>query len=102
LHRTISCRALIGRTHNLIRVAAAIQERKTMTRVLIVDDEPQIRRILLVMLGGQGFEAAEAGSGEEALEICKPFKPDVILLDVSLPGMNGLATLQALLQEDHH
>jgi DNA-binding NtrC family response regulator len=71
-----------------------------MARVLIVDDEPQIRRILLLMLAKHGFETAQACSGEEAVEIREKFKPDVVLLDVSMPGMNGLETLQVLIEQD--
>ena len=71
-----------------------------MVRILIVDDEQQIRRILSVMLTEHGFEVAEAESGEQALAIRQAFHPNIVLLDVNLPGMDGLATLRALLEED--
>src|SRR5262245_12874454 len=67
-----------------------------MLRILVVDDEPQIRRILSVLLSDNGFEVAEAESGEEALAVAEKFRPDVALLDINMPGMDGLAVLRAL------
>src|SRR5215510_1409971 len=69
-----------------------------MSGILIVDDEPQIRRILSVLLSDNGFEVAEAESGEQALELAQEFRPDIALLDVNMPGMDGLALLRALLK----
>lgn len=69
-------------------------------RVLVVDDEPQIRRILSLMLAEHGFEVAEADSGELALARLAEFHPQIVLLDVNLPGSGGLATLAALLERD--
>jgi DNA-binding NtrC family response regulator len=71
-----------------------------MTKILVVDDEPQIRRILTVMLSENGYEVAEAQSGEQALVIEKDFRANLVLLDVSMPGMDGLTTLGALLEQD--
>src|SRR5262249_32766971 len=68
-----------------------------MAGILIVDDEPQIRRILSLLLLDNGFEVAEAESGEQALAVSEKFRPDIALLDVNMPGMGGLAVLRALL-----
>jgi DNA-binding NtrC family response regulator len=68
-----------------------------MAKVLIVDDEPQIRRILTILLSENGFEVAEAESGEQAIEVSREFRSDIALVDISLPGMDGLATLRTLL-----
>jgi DNA-binding NtrC family response regulator len=67
-----------------------------MAKILIVDDEPQIRRILAALLKDNGFEVAEAESGEHALMIAEKFHPDLALLDISMSGMDGLAVLRAL------
>jgi nitrogen regulation protein NR(I) len=69
-----------------------------MSSILIVDDEPQIRRILSVLLSENGFEVAEAESGEQGLAVAQEFRPDIALLDVNMPGMDGLALLRALLR----
>ncbi len=58
-------------------------------RVLVVDDEPLIRNFLRTGLRYEGFEIAEAESGDEALEIAASFRPDLVILDVMLPGMDG-------------
>ena len=59
-------------------------------RILVVDDEPQIRRVLLATLTAQGYEVFVARSGEEALEALRTRGVDLILLDVNMPGMGGL------------
>ena len=59
-------------------------------RILIVDDEPQIRRILRTTLIGAGYEVEDARTGEEASGKAVRFRPDLILLDINMPGMNGL------------
>ncbi len=59
-------------------------------RILVVDDEIEIVRALQRSLTAYGFEVFTAGSGEEALEAISHHRPDVILLDLGLPGMSGL------------
>jgi two-component system, OmpR family, KDP operon response regulator KdpE len=59
-------------------------------RILIVDDEPQIRRVLRTTLSSQGYTVAEAKNGDEALEQIREERPDLILLDVNMPGRSGL------------
>jgi two-component system, OmpR family, KDP operon response regulator KdpE len=58
--------------------------------ILIVDDEPQIRRALRLTLSGRGYEVMEAKNGQEAIETVLRERPDVILLDVNMPDMSGL------------
>jgi two-component system KDP operon response regulator KdpE len=65
-------------------------------RILVVDDEPQIRRIMRMTLTGAGYEIDDAKTGEEALEKVRAFRPDLILLDMNMPGMGGLAACRAL------
>jgi two-component system, OmpR family, KDP operon response regulator KdpE len=59
-------------------------------RILVVDDDPQIRRVLKVTLSGQGFEVDDAKSGEAALEKLRDARFDLVLLDINMPGMSGL------------
>jgi two-component system, OmpR family, KDP operon response regulator KdpE len=59
-------------------------------KILIVDDEPQIRRVFKTALSTDGYEVSEAKSAEEAFEKIRQERFDLILLDVNLPGMNGL------------
>ncbi|MET9286978.1 response regulator transcription factor [Nocardia beijingensis] len=65
-------------------------------RVLIVDDEPMIIELLAVSLRFQGFEVATALSGTEALDRVRTFRPDALILDVMMPGMDGFGMLRRL------
>jgi two-component system, OmpR family, KDP operon response regulator KdpE len=65
-------------------------------RILVVDDEPQIRRILRTTLTAAGYEVDDSRSGEEALEKVREFLPDLVLLDINMPGIGGLAACRAL------
>ena len=66
------------------------------TKILIVDDEPQIRRVLRTTLVSQGYTVAEAKGGDEALEQFREERPDLILLDVNMPGRSGLDVCQEI------
>jgi DNA-binding response OmpR family regulator len=59
-------------------------------RILIVDDEPHIRRILRVALAAKRYEVTEAESGEDALTLMHSGKCDLLLLDINMPGITGL------------
>src|SRR3954451_15656800 len=72
---------------------------KTDPRVLIVEDEPRMRELLLRAVGGWGFEASAARSGEEALRQAAEHPPHIALLDLDLPGMSGLETFEQLRQK---
>ncbi len=63
-------------------------------RVLIADDEPHIRRILQFLLQNEGFEVHLAEDGAKAVEAVSSWKPDLVLLDVMMPHMDGFAVLQ--------
>ena len=65
-------------------------------RVLVVDDEVEMQRALKTGLSYHDFDVRVVGSGEEALREAAGWRPDVILLDLGLPGMDGFATLRAL------
>jgi CheY-like chemotaxis protein len=68
----------------------------TLPRILIVDDERRNRQLLEVMLGGEGYELTSATSGAEALEMVAAHAPNLILLDVMMPGMNGYEVAASL------
>jgi two-component system KDP operon response regulator KdpE len=65
-------------------------------RVLVVDDEPQLRRIMRTTLTAVGYEVDDAKTGEEALEKLREFRPDLVLLDINMPGMGGLAACRQI------
>ncbi len=67
-----------------------------MATILIVDDERPIRRILSVLLAESHHRSIEVGSGEEALAALAETRPDLVLLDLRLPGMDGLETLKRM------
>lgn len=65
-------------------------------RILVVDDEPQIRRIMRTALTTAGYEVEDAKTGEEALAKVRDYRPDLVLLDINMPGMGGLAACREL------
>jgi two-component system KDP operon response regulator KdpE len=62
----------------------------TRPHILVVDDEPQITRVLRTTLNAQGYEIRVANDGETALEIVKDFAPDLVITDLAMPNMNGI------------
>jgi len=64
--------------------------------ILVVDDEPQIRRVLRSTLTTQGYVITEAKTGEEALEALRKERPDLVLLDMNMPGMGGIETCREI------
>ncbi len=67
-----------------------------MTRILVVDDEPQIRKALSVNLRARGYEVDVAASGEEALTLAAANHPELVLLDIGLPGIDGIEVVEGL------
>lgn len=70
--------------------------RQAEARLLVVDDEPNIVELLSASLRFAGFEVATATNGQEALTVARSFRPDLALLDVMLPGMDGFELLRRL------
>ena len=67
-------------------------------KVLIVDDEPGIVRLLAMRLKAKGYETFEAHNGLECLMVTKEEKPDLILLDIKMPKMNGIAAFEEIIK----
>jgi len=71
----------------------AVQEHR---RILVVDDEPQITRVLRTSLSSQNYDIRVANDGETALEIMKDWSPDLVITDLSMPNMDGLELCRRL------
>lgn len=65
-------------------------------RILVVDDEPQIRKFLRISLGAQGYEVVEAESGEEGVSKCATTQPKLVVLDLGLPDLDGQQVIQRI------
>jgi len=69
------------------------------SRVLVVDDDPALAEMLTIVLRGEGFDTAVVGDGTRALPAVRDLRPDVVLLDLMLPGMNGIDVCRAIRTE---
>lgn len=67
-----------------------------MSTVLVIDDDPQVRRFLRTLLRGQGHTVAEAGTAKDGIDQVRRAHPDVVLLDLGLPDSDGLSVLAAM------
>lgn len=72
----------------------------TIRRILIVDDSPTERFFLADLLGKNGYEVNMAENGNEALDKARQLKPDLILMDVVMPGLNGFQATRAISRDD--
>lgn len=71
-----------------------------MKKVLIVDDQQQVRELVEVTLRGEDYEILQGSSGQEAVDIARAEHPDVIIMDIMMPGdMNGLEATRAIKNE---
>ena len=68
-------------------------------KILLIDDEPSIHKVVTAYLKAEGFEFLSALDGPAGLNAARSFKPDVIILDVMLPGMDGIELLANLRRE---
>ena len=68
----------------------------SMGHILVVDDEPQIRRVMRTTLVAQGYEVSDARTGDDALNLIRSEKYDLVLLDVNMPGISGIQTCREI------
>ena len=70
-----------------------------MARILLIEDSPTDTAVLTQLLQRNGHEVTASGSAEDGIEACKREKPDLVLMDVVLPGMNGFQATRAITRE---
>jgi two-component system KDP operon response regulator KdpE len=79
--------------HTLLERSTLVIENRT---ILLVDDEPQVRNVMRTSLNSHGANVVDVQSGEEALDVMRHRTVDLVLLDLSMPGMGGIETCRAL------
>jgi twitching motility two-component system response regulator PilH len=71
-----------------------------MARILLIEDSPTDTAVLTQLLQRNGHEVLSSGSAEDGIEVCKRELPDLVLMDVVLPGMNGFQATRALSRDE--
>jgi DNA-binding response OmpR family regulator len=77
----------------------AIEQKSKNQHILIVDDDPTTRRLFGSLLGAANYEVLYAGSGEQGREMARRFHPDLVLLDINMPGDDGFKTADLIRNE---
>ena len=72
-----------------------------MTTVLLVEDDPNQLLLYSEMLKGEGYEVVGAKDGREALRSVEESRPDLVVMDISMPGMDGIEAMSRMLSRDH-
>ena len=65
-------------------------------RIAVIEDEPTIAASIAARLTSEGFEVETAGDGLEGVELCRSFRPDLVVLDLMLPGLDGLGVCREI------
>src|ERR1700722_9337557 len=87
----------VGQTEGgVIAQSTQVIPKREAAKILVVDDEPQVRRALRAILTGNGCSVIEVRDGEEALEEMKVDRPDLVLLDINMPGIDGFETCRRI------
>ncbi|HNQ44453.1 MAG TPA: response regulator [Candidatus Cloacimonadota bacterium] len=68
-----------------------------MIKILVIEDDNSFRNVLVQMLSRAGYAVKQAGDGNQAVEVCRAFEPDLVLTDIIMPDKEGLETIQELL-----
>ena len=85
---------------NMSMALSAARGTSRRPRVLIVDDDPLIRDLVRAVLEDASYDLDEASSGEEALQVASRRPPDVVLLDVMMPGLNGFEVAERMKHDE--
>jgi CheY-like chemotaxis protein len=72
-----------------------------MSRILVAEDDPHILRVISLWLSRQGHEVLEARNGLTARELVQQQRPEILITDINMPGMDGLGLLKQLVQQEH-
>ncbi len=92
--------SLIDQAHGEVESQPeTVQPGAALGTVLVIDDDPAVRNIMMRMLGKEGYSVEVAASGADGLKAARKLRPDVITLDVMMPGMDGWAVLTALKED---
>jgi CheY-like chemotaxis protein len=67
-----------------------------MKRILVVEDDPLILNLIVILLEREGYDLVTAGSAEEGMDLAAARRPDLVLMDVALPGLDGLSATRKL------
>jgi two-component system phosphate regulon response regulator PhoB len=73
-----------------------------LRKILIVEDNVELRNLYTTFLGAEGYEIAEAGDGEEGLQVAKAYHPDLVFLDVMMPKKDGFQVLKELRHDESY
>ncbi|WP_247875681.1 response regulator [Azospirillum sp. TSH100] len=79
-------------------MAKSLAAKSPAAKILVIDDEPQIRKFLRISLSANGYGVVEAESGREGVEACAGQRPDLVILDLGLPDLDGQEVISALRQ----
>jgi two-component system, OmpR family, response regulator len=99
---TASVRSTGGVVQGTRSTGGSAAERTPEARLLVVDDEPNIRELLSASLRYAGFEVATAADGQQALALAASFRPDLLVLDVMMPGLDGFGVVRRLRESGRH
>jgi two-component system OmpR family response regulator len=99
---TAPARATGGTVAGTMQTRDGRNRSKPEARLLVVDDEPNIRELLSASLRYAGFEVATAADGQQALALADSFRPDLLVLDVMMPGLDGFGVVRRLRQSGRH
>lgn len=80
----------------MITLASRFILRHTLAKILVIDDEQGIRNLLDTLLRRKGYDVILSANGQKGLELFRRERPDVIVLDLKMPGMDGLTVLQQI------